>query len=426
MLNQGNIRKLITERGPTIAKVLWFAIVVFTVGLFVAALPARFAQLLSDPYDLEPGLLALNLSIRGFAIYGIVMEVIVAIGFLLIGGLLFWRKPDDWMVILVSLTMVTYLITILTVTTEVIEMNLSWSPLLSFMRAVGMIILVATMLLFPDGRFIPGWTRWVMLGWILYSLLWLFIPALAPPNAFTDTRDPQALLQTIPLVLVLVVIVIAQVYRYRHTSTPLQRQQTRWIVLGLTGTFGVVITFLLLPLTIPALQSSTVAFTAFLLIAIPVTLFALLLFPLTVTFAALRYRLWDIDIIIHRTLVYSILTGTLLGIYFLSVVLLQQIFRSLTGQDSPIAIVISTLFIAALFSPLRRRIQATIDRRFYRRKYDAALTLESFAATARDEVELDALCVDLLRVVQDTMQPDQTSLWLIEKSPATFISSKEL
>jgi hypothetical protein len=416
MLNEDSLRIWFVERGSSIAKILWFAIVAITVGLFVVALPARFAQLLSDPYNLEDGLRALNLSTRGFAIYGTAIDVIVAAGFVAVAGLLFWRKPDDWMVLLVSLSMATYLITIIPVTTVIIESHSTWSPLLSFMRVVGMIMLAATLLLFPDGRFVPRWTRWVLLGWILYSFLWLFIPALTPPTAFTDLREPLALLRAIPMILVLAAIVVAQVYRYRNTSTLLQRQQTRWIVAGLAGTFVVIIALLLPPLTIPLLQTSTVAFTSYLLFAIPVTLFAFFLFPLTVAFAVLRYRLWDIDILIHRTLVYSILTGALVVIYFLSVVLLQQFFRVISGQDSPVAIVISTLFIAALFSPLRRLIQGGIDRRFYRRKYDAQQALASFAGAARDEVELEALISDLLLVVQDTMQPEQVSLWLVKKS----------
>ena len=140
-------------------------------------------------------------------------------------------------------------------------------------------------------------------------------------------------------------------------------------------------------------------------------------FPVVIGIAILRYRLYDIDVIIRRTMVYALVTGTLLVIYFVSVILMQQLFVAVTGQESTIAIVVSTLFIAALFNPLQRRVQTLIDRRFYRRKYDAQATLAHFGSVARDEVNLDRLTTELLDAVEGTVQPTATSLWLRDRQP---------
>jgi hypothetical protein len=141
---------------------------------------------------------------------------------------------------------------------------------------------------------------------------------------------------------------------------------------------------------------------------------ALVALPTAIGTAILKHRLYDIDVIINRTLVYGLLTALLVAVYFGGVATTQAIFRALTGQEQQpqLAIVVSTLMIAALFNPLRRRIQAFIDRRFYRRKYDAAKTLEAFSAKLREETDLDALNAELVGVVRETMQPVHVSLWL--------------
>jgi hypothetical protein len=146
---------------------------------------------------------------------------------------------------------------------------------------------------------------------------------------------------------------------------------------------------------------------------------ALIGFPISIGIAIVRYRLYEIDLIINRSLVYGALSATLALIYFGGVATTQAIFRALTGQQEQpqLAIVISTLLIAALFNPLRRRIQRFIDRRFYRRKYDARKTLEAFSAKLRDETDLDALSDDLVGVVKETMQPSRISLWQRPDTP---------
>jgi hypothetical protein len=145
----------------------------------------------------------------------------------------------------------------------------------------------------------------------------------------------------------------------------------------------------------------------------------LLALPVFTGIAILRYRLYEIDLLINRTLVYGVLTGTLALLYFGGVAATQAIFRTITGheQQPQLAVVVSTLVIAALFNPLRRRIQGFIDRRFYRSRYDARKTLEAFSAKLRDETDLDALSDDLVGVVRETMQPAHVSLWLRPDTP---------
>jgi hypothetical protein len=208
----------------------------------------------------------------------------------------------------------------------------------------------------------------------------------------------------------------SQIYRYIRISSPVQRQQTKWVLFGVIAAvmLFIVLAFPLIP--IPNSVRGTVFG-----VLVDNTLFhcAVLLIPLSIGFSILRYRLYDIDLLINRTLVYGTLTLLLALIYFGCVFVLQNLVRGFTGQvgQSPLIIVGSTLAMAALFQPLRRRIQRIIDRRFYRQKYDAARTLAAFSATLRNEVDLNQLKEHLVAVVQETMQPTHVSLWLRPSEP---------
>jgi hypothetical protein len=259
-------------------------------------------------------------------------------------------------------------------------------------------------LLFPGGRFVPRWTRWLAIANIADLLTDILFPDLYSSSPFLEVGSQWVFIGFV------VSLLWSQVYRYRRVSTPAQRLQTRWVVFGTTlaiaGTF---------PFRVPLDFSLVDGDTPFVLLVLEAGFtLSFLLVPFSIGVAMVRSRLFDVDVLINRTLVYAILSTTLAGVYFGGIVLLQRVFAGLTGQEKlpQLAIVASTLAIAALFDPLRRRIQSFIDRRFYRKKYDARKTLEGFSAKLRNETDLDALSEDLVATVRGTVQPTHVSLWL--------------
>jgi hypothetical protein len=233
--------------------------------------------------------------------------------------------------------------------------------------------------------------------------LWNFTP-FGPPSW-------PPLLFNAAVVVVWGSFLVAQLYRYARVSDATQRQQTKWVVFGvavaIVGTLTTIFT-VGAAVDLPPEEVGSKMLSLLLMDAFG------LFIPLSIGIAVLRARLFDIDVVINRTLVYGSLTVILALVYFGGVAMTEVIFRGLTGQEQQpqLAIVISTLVIAALFNPLRRRNQSFIDRRFYRRKYDARKTLEEFSARLRDETDLEALNADLVGVVRETMQPAHVSLWL--------------
>jgi hypothetical protein len=280
------------------------------------------------------------------------------------------------------------------------------------------------LLLFPDGR-LPS-RRWRPLAWLSGAVILLLSVGvtLAPGRLdnLAGVRNPfgiegadwltvgaYVLLPLLPLCML--ASALSLVLRYQRSGGQ-ERQQIKWIAFAASVVVVLYAIAMIASFLFPAESWTTAGSVWWLNLLTYAVLSSFTLVPIAVGIAVLKYRLYEIDILINRALVYGSLTATLVALYFGGIVVLQRVFVLLTGQQSTLAVVASTLLIAALFTPLRRRIQAFIDRRFYRSKYNAAKTLEAFSAQLRNEADLDALSYDLVGVVRETMQPAHVSLWL--------------
>lgn len=351
-------------------------------------------------------------SLGAYAAYFTALDLVGAFITIGVAGLIVWGRSRDWMALFVSMLLPTAA-TALPIVTVLETVPGGWaSVIVGVLRALFASSMVPFFYLFPDGRFVPRRTAWLTIGWVSYTLAGLFFPALRPPVAFGRGLNSQEAPVILWIMLWFLSGILAQVWRYRRVSDAIQRQRTKWVVVGLVS---LVILFVagVLTLTSESFAESGAVFVAARLIGPTLILLGFMTAALSIGLSALRYRLWDVDIIIRRTLIYTLLTGLLALMYFSSVVLLQSLFRLIAGQaESPLVTVLSTLAIAVLFGLVRRGVQNFIDRRFYRQKYDAAKTLADFAATARDETNLDRLTARLVEVVNETMQPESVSLWL--------------
>jgi hypothetical protein len=299
----------------------------------------------------------------------------------------------------------------------------AWMMSWVWVPAAGLAVFV--FLLFPDGR-LPS-RRWSWFFWLslILILAGAILQVLAPgevwdvggiynPLGVEGLPNVWKLIQT--LVFTLMFISVASLFVRRVRARGIERQQLKWFTYSATlAISGAILTYTISEVT-GALWLEWAGYV--------VLVVGLIGLPISMGIAILRYRLYEIDLIINRTLVYGLLTATLALFYFGSITALQYLFRLLTGQGDTLAIVATTLVIAALFNPLRRRIQAFIDRSFYRRKYDAAKTLEEFGAKLRDETDLERISEDLVEVVDETMQPVHVSVILRSEVPSSS-STKE-
>ena len=364
------------------------------------ATPCAYPQV--SPADLA-ALEAAQLPVSAYAWLGLLVPTLLFVACLAIGVLILASRTADGFAIFAAYVLLGFGFQFGDVSAALAQISPLWAAA-NRLLGLAQVSFFFFFYLFPDGRFVPSWTKiaaWVAAAYTLYTTWQL---------GASEARTVD-LLRSIIFPILVASCLVAQVQRYRRVSTPVQRQQTKWVLVGVVLSLG---GFLLLVTPFILFQQVNFISGYDLFVSVAIGLVWLpLVFAIAV--AVLRYRLWDAELVVRRTLVYSLLSALLLLVFFGAVVLLQSLFVLITGQQSQLAIVVSTLIIAALFNPLRSRIQDWIDRRFYRKKYDAQQVLAQFAITARDETDMNALTAELARVVQETLEPNGVSVWLRRK-----------
>ena len=392
-------RTTLHGRWLLLARVAWVALTVIVVGLQVAGIPYFYARTINnlnfDRLTTEQVQVFKNLGLTPefYAAYTVALPVGTMVVFTAIATVIFWRRSEDRMALFGAFMLVVFGGAALTsdVPRAVAAAHPTlWFPVHLF-DYLGQVAFVVFFYVFPNGRFVPRLTRWLAIAVAL-----LYVPSIFFPDSSLDLLSGPLFIGFIGS------LVIAQIYRYRRLSSPAQRQQTKWVVFGVAVAivgFGLILTLVsLAPSIEPSGPLGEMAGETYVYGFI-------VLIPLSIGVAILRSGLYDIDVIINRTLVYGSLTVLLVATYVGGVVGLQYVFRALTGQGSTLAVVASTLVIAALFNPLRRRVQGFVDRRFYRRKYDARKTLEAFSAKLREETDLEALNNELVGLLGRRCSP---------------------
>jgi hypothetical protein len=389
-------------RGAWIAFVLVELVIIIlslfasrTHGLTICPFPASCAI---TP-DTAQALHQLGIAPSTFVTYNLVLALLESLVMLSVGGLIFWRKSSE------PLCLATSFVFVILGLSPIINAS-SYPPAIVFGYIYALCVLPALgffLLTFPDGRFVPSWS------WILAVLWFVQVILFEIPGPFNIIFWPPPLFIA-ELLLTYGGTLGVLIYRYVRVFSYSQRQQAKWLVFGLAGCAVLIILYSLIGSLVPGLAAPDAPYQ---LVSGTLTSVTFLILPLSVGVAILRSRLWDIDVIIRRTLVYSILTLVLALIYVGLVFVFGALLRDLFGQQqNPLVIVASTLVIAALFQPLRHGLQRVIDRRFYRSKYNAAKILANFSTTLHSEIDLEQLSDHLVTVVQETMQPSSVWLWL--------------
>lgn len=392
-----------------IARVIWFTILVLALSFFFVGIPFRLQQLFTLSLEAEQALKHLSpgigrsflyviLSAHFYPLYVIVIEIVLVLGMAFSGLLIVRLKSDDWMTMFFSVAATTYA----TYITRQLDALMTAYPLLhtpiSLLQAIGLGCALLFFYIFPNGQFVPSWTRPLTVIWIGWTIAWFLFPAV-PFNL----SNPY----TLPFIWFLALMVwwftgvLAQLHRYRHVSSPSLRQQTRWIVFSVTIAVLSYGAYFLPRLLIPFFSARTVLNVLYNVIGIPLFLSSLLIIPLFITFSVLRHHLFDVDVIINRSLVYGSLTACIVGIYALIVSALSSLLQV---QGNFIVSLLSAGIVAVLFHPLRERLQQIVNRLFYGQRDEPYMVISQLGsqleATLAPEHMLTVIVETIIRALK--------------------------
>ena len=419
-----------------IAWCVWVLAVACGIAFLIAFEPSRLLQLRGLAADNGSGLAALGLSEHAFVAYLTGLDTALFAVFAAAGIVIFLRKPDTWLTIMVSAALIVHGAAMTRPEDSFGSAPAEWRWFALLVTCAVNIASITALVLLPDGRFVPRYTRPLTALWAMGIVVrYVFFPQFARPDGrpVAGTPDPGPWMSLLILLLAIGGFVtggIAQIQRYRQRTDATQRQQIKWYVFGVTVAVAGIVLFQLPAICVPSLRVPGVPRVLYALLGVSAFYLSVMIVPVTLAFALLRYRLWEVDTVINRSLVYASLTGALLGVYFLSVAALQSLFAALTGHESTLAIVASTLVISVLFQPLRQRVQRVIDRRLYRRAVNFREAFTEFAREVRTIIDLDQLLRALVDRTAELLDIAHGAVFLrrtgaSEAEPLQLVQSRE-
>lgn len=415
----------LTGRWLSSLRLAWIVITVLALGIFLAGIPARYQQLLDAAAGNQPVMLDLGLSPNLYASYLIALDLILVLTPIAVASLIVWRKSDSPMAILVAITLVT---TPLAAVGALETSAQPWRLLSDFILYIGLVASISLLYLFPDGRFVPRWTRPLAYIWAALN-----VPAVFASDSILSVATWPSLFQVIVLLAWSGSGVYAQLFRYFRESNPSQQRQTKWAIFGLAAAVLSPVGYYLPFITLPSLSQGSPptvfyeladpALFQFVLVAqllvLTIYTLVLLIFPFSFAVAILRYGLFDISIALNRTLVYGALTGIIVALY---VVVVGGLSAILQVEGSPIIAVLATGLIAVLFQPLRAALQRTVNRLMYGERDDPAAVLSQLGRRLEKTEAPEATLSTIVETITQALRLPYAAIVLKEGNEFKIVS----